>query len=163
MVICIYPINQLRYKLHSLIFKNIKLTLYSWCKYMVMSILDLAQQNFIKIFVFTFTSQISLYTPFTFAKWIFSSTSQSGLLLLLFYLHLLTNWITDQCHRASWWLFQDLKSDVSEHKACLFPLSKEHLSRFQIQLPSSWMFWKHMTEGRSMTWVIAGNSLGRLC
>lgn len=160
MVICVYPINQLRYKLH-LWLKNTKPILYSWCKYMVMSILYLAQQYSIKIFVSILTSQISLYTPFTFAKWIFSATSQSGL-PLPFYLRLLTSWITDQCHRASWWLFQDLKSGVSEHKACLFPLSKEHLSRFQNQLPSSWMFWKHITEGRSIR-VIAGNSLGRLC
>lgn len=167
--ICVYLINQLRYKLHFWFFKILNqscipdINTWLWCTFWIWfpSIL-------FKIFVSIFKNEIGLYIPFTFVKWVFSSILQSG----FYYLHVavlvtpnkLNSW--PMSHRASWWLCQGWKSGLSEHKACLFPLSHiasvNIFSRLQNQLPHSWMFQKHKIEGRSMTRVIAA-SFERLC
>lgn len=156
--------QSVKIQITSLIFKNTKPNLYSWCEYIVMMpVLDLVHQYFLKIFVSIFTSQISLNIPFTFARWVFSSLSQNGFTTSIFYLWLLRTWLTDQGHielgggysrleiRSLWTHSLFVSSKL--HSFC------EHSSRLQNQLLSSWMFWKHKGEGTCMIRVIAASSL----
>ena len=99
--------QSVKIQITSLIFKNTKPNLYSWCEYIVMMpVLDLVHQYFLKIFVSIFTSQISLNIPFTFARWVFSSLSQNGFTTSILPVtpKKLTDWT--RSHRARWWLFQ---------------------------------------------------------